>query len=74
MSDNNQALARRVDDLEVRLTFIDDAVQALTSADAGQSQRIAWLERALRDLHGEMAAMRVANADDSHDEPPPPHY
>jgi SlyX protein len=70
----DDALTRRLDEMEVKLTFIDDAVQALTSADADQSQRIALLERALRDLRGEMAAMRVAQADDAHDEPPPPHY
>ncbi|MEO6801207.1 MAG: SlyX family protein [Rhodanobacter sp.] len=74
MNNDNEPLARRVDDLEVRLTFIDDTVQALSSADAGQSQRIAVLERALRELRGEMSAMRVAQADDSRDEPPPPHY
>ena len=74
MSNGNDELGRRLDEMEVRLTFIDDTVQALTSADAGQSQRIAALERALRDLRGEMAAMRVAQGDDPHDEPPPPHY
>lgn len=65
---------RRLDEMEVKLTFIDDAVQALISADADQSQRIALLERALRNLRGEMAAMRVSQGGDSRDEPPPPHY
>ncbi|HZX72536.1 MAG TPA: SlyX family protein [Rhodanobacter sp.] len=74
MSDGSNELGQRLDDMEVKLTFIDDTVQALTSADAGQSQRIAALERALRDLRGEMASMRVAQGDDPHDEPPPPHY
>ena len=67
-------VSRRFDEMEVRLTFIDDTVQALISADADQSQRIAALERTLRDLRGEMATMRVAQGDDPHDEPPPPHY
>ena len=70
----DEGLMRRLDEVEVKLAFIDDAVQALTSADAGQSQRIALLERALRDMRGEMAAMRVSQGDDPHDEPPPPHY
>ncbi len=74
MSDDSAELARRLDELEVRLTFIDDTVLALTSADAGQSQRIVVLERVLRDLRGEITAMRVAQGGDSHDEPPPPHY
>lgn len=73
MSNNDEA-ARRLDEMEVRLTFIDDTVQALISADADQSQRIAVLERTLRDLRGEMATMRVSQGDDPHDEPPPPHY
>ncbi|MEO6925860.1 MAG: SlyX family protein [Rhodanobacter sp.] len=71
---NNDETARRLDEMEVRLTFIDDTVQALISADADQSQRIAALERTLRDLRGEMATMRVSQGDDPHDEPPPPHY
>jgi SlyX protein len=74
MNDPNEALARRLDEMEVKLTFIDEAVQALTTADADQSQRIAVLERALRDLRGEMASMRIAQGDDPHNEPPPPHY
>jgi len=49
-------------------------VQALASADADQSVRIASLERALRDLRGELSSMRIGNADDPHSEPPPPHY
>ncbi len=65
---------RRLDEMEVKLTFIDEAVQALTAADADQSQRIAALERTLRDLRGEMASMRVGQVDDPHEEPPPPHY
>ena len=74
MSGGSEAVMQRLDEMEVKLTFIDEAVQALTAADAGQSQRIAALERAVRDLRGEVASMRVAQGDDSHDEPPPPHY
>jgi len=74
VNDQRAMFEQRLDEMEVKLTFIDDAVQALTAADADQSQRIAALERALRDLRGEMASMRVAQADDPHDEPPPPHY
>lgn len=74
MSGGNGELGQRIDEMEVKLTFIDDTVQALTSADADLSQRIAALERALRDLRGEMASMRNAQDVDPHDEPPPPHY
>ncbi|WP_426689095.1 SlyX family protein [Rhodanobacter ginsengiterrae] len=74
MNGTDDMLGQRLDEMEVKLTFIDEAVQALTHADADQSQRIAALERALRDLRGEMASMRVAQGSDAHDEPPPPHY
>lgn len=74
MNNPDDTLARRLDEMEVKLTFVDEAVQALTTADADQSLRIAALERALRDLRGEMASMRIAQSDDPHSEPPPPHY
>jgi SlyX protein len=67
-------LEQRLTDMEIKLTFIDDTVQALASADADQSVRIASLERALRDLRGELSSMRIGNSDDPHSEPPPPHY
>ncbi|MEP6899061.1 MAG: SlyX family protein [Rhodanobacter sp.] len=67
-------LEQRLDELEVKLTFIDDTVHALAAADADQSQRIAVLERLLRDLRGELSSLRTSQSDDSHDEPPPPHY
>lgn len=67
-------LEQRLTEMEVKLTFIDDTVQALASADADQSVRIASLERALRDLRGELSSMRIGQADDPHSESPPPHY
>lgn len=70
----NDVVENRLGELEVKLTFIDDTVQALASADASLSQRVAAIERALRELRGELSAMRTAQADDPHDEPPPPHY
>ena len=72
MSDDG--LEQRLNELEVRLTFIDDTVHALASADADQSLRIAALERMLRELRSELSSMRAAHGADSHDEPPPPHY
>jgi SlyX protein len=70
----NTTLEQRLAELEVKLTFIDDTVQSLMTADADQSMRIAALERSLRDLRGELSSMRVAQSDDPHSEPPPPHY
>ncbi len=74
MNASIDTLEQRLTEMEVKLTFIDDTVQALASADADQSVRIASLERALRDLRGELSSMRMSNTDDPHSEPPPPHY
>jgi SlyX protein len=70
----NDGLEQRLAELEVRLTFIDDTVEALAVADADQSQRIAALERAVRELRGELMSVRLGQAPDPHSEPPPPHY
>jgi SlyX protein len=70
MSDYEQ----RLTELEVKLAFIDDAVQALVAADADQSVRIATLERMIRDLRSELATVRTGQGHDPHSEPPPPHY
>jgi SlyX protein len=67
-------LEQRLTELEVKLTFVDDTVHALGAADADQSLRIAALERSLRELRRELSSMRIAQADDPHNEPPPPHY
>ncbi|MFC3653791.1 SlyX family protein [Dyella humi] len=64
----------RLTELEVRLAFIDDAVQALVAADAEQSLRIATLERLVRDMRNELETVRLGQDPDSHSEPPPPHY
>jgi SlyX protein len=64
----------RIDDLEVRLTFIDDAVTSLGDSEAMQSQRLLQLENALAELRRELASLRTSLSDDVHDEAPPPHY
>ncbi len=64
----------RLDDMEVRLTFLDDAVSSLGDGEAQQSQHLLRLENALEDLRRELAALRTSLAGDARDEPPPPHY
>ncbi|HEU4856846.1 MAG TPA: SlyX family protein [Rhodanobacteraceae bacterium] len=64
----------RLDDMELRLTFLDDAVSTLGDSEAMQSQRLLQLENALTELRRELAALRTSLSDDPRDEPPPPHY
>ena len=68
------SLEQRIAELEVKLTFVDDTVNSLADADAEQSQRIAALERIIRDLRSELAGLRMSQGHDPHSEPPPPHY
>lgn len=67
-------LEQRLTELEIKLTFIDDTVRTLADADADQSRRIVALEGLLRAARSELAALRLAQADDPRFEPPPPHY
>jgi len=68
------SLEQRLNELEVRLTFIDDTVLGLANADGEQSMRIATLERLVHDLRTELASLRLGQGHDPHSEPPPPHY
>jgi len=63
----------RLDDMELRLTFLDDAVSSLGDSEAQQSRRLLQLESALAELRRELASLRTSLANDVHDEPPP-HY
>jgi SlyX protein len=74
MMSADDRLQERLAELEVKLTFIDETVQGLATADASQAVRIAALEHALRTLRGELSSMRNIQVDDARNEPPPPHY
>ncbi|TCV97492.1 SlyX protein [Luteibacter rhizovicinus] len=67
-------LESRITELEVKLAFVDDTVNGLSSADVEISQRLAALERAMRDLRSDLSNMRAGLGNDPHSEPPPPHY
>lgn len=64
----------RLDDMELRLTFLDDAVSSLGDSEAQQSRRLLQLESALTELRRELASLRTSLAENVQDEPPPPHY
>lgn len=64
----------RIDELELKLTFLDDAVASLNDSEMQQSQRLLKLENALTELRRDLSALRTSLADDVAGEPPPPHY
>ena len=67
----------RLDDLEQRLAFQDDAMQKLDDALASQQQQIMLLERQVKLLAEQLRKVEAASADalprDTADEKPP-HY
>jgi SlyX protein len=71
MSDD--ALERRITELESRLTFQDDTVAALNDALAHQQQLIHQLHRSLEKLI-EQLEESLEQDSDPQIEPPPPHY
>lgn len=64
----------RINELELKLTFLDDAVASLNDSEVQQSQRLLRLEHALTELRRDLSALRTSLADDVANEPPPPHY
>jgi SlyX protein len=65
----------RLVELEVRLAFIDDTVNGLSSADAEIARRLDMLERAVREMRSDLATLRAGlGGGDAAAEPPPPHY
>jgi SlyX protein len=65
---------QRLDEVETRLAFLDEALAGLNAAEVERSQRMLRIERTLAELRMELAALRTGLGDDVRDEPPPPHY
>lgn len=63
----------RMNELELKLTFLDDAVASLNDGEAQQTRRLLQLENALAELRRELASLRTSLVDNVNDEPPP-HY
>jgi SlyX protein len=68
------SIEERLTELEVRLAFIDDTVNALNGVVADQDRRVQQLSAELERLRGELLGVRLALSHDIRDEPPPPHY
>ena len=70
----SMSLEQRLTELEVRIAFIENTMQALDTAVAAQDRFVVQFQREFELLRGELAQVRVALSDDMRDEPPPPHY
>jgi len=63
----------RLDEIESRQAFQDDAIASLNEALVGQQQRIAHLEKML-ELMIERLRQSGPGGEGLTEEPPPPHY
>lgn len=67
-------LVARVDELETRLAFQDDTIQALNDALAAQQFELDRLRRSLELVAKRQADLAAQISGDAGEEAPPPHY
>lgn len=67
-------LVARVDELETRLAFQDDTIQALNDALAAQQFELDRLRRSLELVAKRQADLAAQVPGDAGEEAPPPHY
>ncbi|HET7923738.1 MAG TPA: SlyX family protein [Rhodanobacteraceae bacterium] len=68
------SLEERLNELEVRLTFVDDTMATLNAAVSEHDRVLNDMRLALERLRAELSGVRTALSQDTRDEPPPPHY
>jgi SlyX protein len=68
-----EALALRIDGLEMRLAYQDEIIEDLNKIVIAQWQQIDLLTKRMARLGDKLETMKYGAAD-PHDEPPPPHY
>lgn len=67
-------LENRIADLEVRLVFQDDTLQALNDVVAAQQVELEKLRRSLEVLARRQAELAASMPGETNDDAPPPHY
>jgi len=69
-----ESLEERLNELEVRLAFVDDTMATLNATVSVHDRVLNDMRLALERLRVELSGVRTALQQDAHDEPPPPHY
>lgn len=67
-------LESRIADLEVRLVFQDDTLQALNDVVAAQQMELEKLRRSIEVLARRQADLAASMPGETTDDVPPPHY
>ncbi len=70
----SEQLIARMDELETRLAFQDDTIQALNDVVSRQQLELERLQRALELLARRQADLAASMPGDTEDDQPPPHY
>jgi len=64
----------RIEHLEIKVSYQDDTVQALSDIVARQDQEIEGLKREIKELKEKFQDINVSAVKPQEDETPPPHY
>ena len=64
----------RIEELEMRLSFQENALQTMSDEMAKQQQQIELLMQEVKRLNKSLQAASSAPSTNQSDEPPPPHY
>ena len=67
-------LTARMDELETRLAFQDDTIEALNEVVSRQEMALEKLQRSLELLARRQADLAASIPEEPEDDPPPPHY
>ena len=74
MTDDPQTLAARLETLEVRCAYQDQAIEELNQMVVQQWTKLDLALRKVAELDERLREMRESQGHDAQDEPPPPHY
>jgi len=64
----------RIAELEMRLSFQENALQAMSDEMAKQQLQVKVLTQEIKRLNKALESASSAPSASQHDEPPPPHY
>lgn len=67
-------MAARIDTLETRIAYQDEAIEELNKVVVDQWARLDHVQRRLEGLQERIRELQDRAGPEQHDEPPPPHY
>lgn len=67
-------LINRMDELEMRVAFQDDTIEALNGVVSRQEMRLEKLQRSLELVARRQADLAASMPGEAEDDQPPPHY